>query len=48
MSFIDGVVLINFLIMVGFLVAIPWAVRADRADAHLLHRQGCPDCEDLS
>lgn len=27
---------------------IPWAIRADHADAHLLHRPNsdCPECEE--
>jgi hypothetical protein len=25
---------------------IPWAVRADGADYHLIHRSDCADCED--
>lgn len=30
----------------GFLAAIPWAIRADRADAHLLHKPGtCNVCD---
>ncbi len=30
----------------AFLAAafIPWAVRADRADAHLIHLTGCVEC----
>ncbi|WNT44951.1 hypothetical protein SEA_ABBYDAISY_56 [Arthrobacter phage AbbyDaisy] len=31
-----------------FLVAIPWALRRDYSDAHLLHSpdSGCVECED--
>lgn len=25
-------------------VSIPWAIRADRADAHAIHNRGCVDC----
>lgn len=25
-------------------VSIPWAARADRADAHMIHNAGCVDC----
>ncbi|WP_457948263.1 hypothetical protein ACTAQI_20160 [Pseudarthrobacter sp. alpha12b] len=36
--------LMCLVLFVGFGVAIPWAIRADRADAHLAHRPGaCPD-----
>jgi hypothetical protein len=37
-------VLILLLGTVAVGVAIPWAVRADRADAHLIHLANCPDC----
>jgi hypothetical protein len=29
---------------VGAGVAIPWALRADRADAHTLHIANCAEC----
>ena len=34
------------ILLIGFAVAIPWALRADRADYHLLHgpNDGCPEC----
>ena len=33
-------------LMVGFAVAIPWAVRNDRADLHLAHKPGsCRECD---
>jgi len=40
-------VLLCLVLCVGFGVAIPWAVRADRADAHLLHKpgSGCVECD---
>lgn len=27
-------------------VFIPWAIRNDRAEAHLLHTAGCSDCDE--
>lgn len=43
-------VLICLILMCYFGAAIPWAIRADRADAHLLHHpnSNCPECEDPS
>lgn len=40
--------LICFVLCIGFAVAIPWALRQDRSDAHLLHRpgSGCAECEE--
>ena len=33
-------------LLVGFAVAIPWAVRNDRADLHLAHKPGaCRECD---
>jgi|GEM_PF-3364590 len=29
-----------------FAALFPWAVTADRADAHLIHRDNCPECEE--
>lgn len=37
----------TFLLLIGAIscaVAIPWAIRADRADAHLIHNPVCTDC----
>jgi hypothetical protein len=40
-------VLLCLVLMVGFGVAIPPAMRADRYDEyHLIHRNNCPDCEE--
>ncbi|UDL14885.1 membrane protein [Arthrobacter phage Sarge] len=41
-------ILISLVLCIGFGVAIPWALRADYADAHLLHgpNSGCPECGD--
>jgi hypothetical protein len=35
-------------LFIGFAVAIPWAIRNDRADWHLLHgpADGCLECAD--
>lgn len=43
----NGLVLLVMVTAIGFLVAIPWAIRADHADVHLMHRagSGCRDCE---
>ena len=42
-----GVVLCTVL-AAGFLTAIPYAIRADHRDAHLLHKPGtCNDCDHL-
>ena len=39
------------LLLAGAVIAaafIPWAIRADRADAHLIHKPGtCDECENL-
>lgn len=41
-------ILLCLVLMVAFGTAIPWAIRADRADSHLLHKPGtCTECEDL-
>ena len=43
----NATVLVCLVLCVAFAVAIPWAVRADRADAHTLHKPGtCPECEE--
>jgi hypothetical protein len=44
----NGLVLLVMVMAIGFLVSIPWAIRADHAEAHLMHREGsgCRDCED--
>jgi hypothetical protein len=36
------------ILLIAFAVAIPWALRLDRADAHLQHRpgSGCLECEE--
>ena len=40
--------LMCLVMFIGFAVAIPWAIKADRADAHLLHKPGtCTECENL-
>lgn len=39
-------ILVCLVLMVCFAVAIPYAVRADREDAHLMHRPGCPECDE--
>lgn len=41
-------VLICLVLMIAFATAIPWAIRADRVDAHLLHHpnSNCPECEE--
>ncbi|WP_157731814.1 hypothetical protein [Arthrobacter sp. YN] len=46
----NGLIFLNAILALGFLLAIPWAIRADHADVHLMHRagSGCRDCEDLS
>ena len=46
----NGLILFNAILGLGFLIAIPWAIRADHADVHLMHKQGsgCRDCEDRS
>lgn len=37
-------ILLCIVLAAGFLAHIPWAFRADRADAHLMHEPGkCPD-----
>ena len=35
-------------LMVGFAVAIPWALRMDRADFHMAHTResNCVECEE--
>ena len=40
-------VLLCLVLCICFGVAIPWAIRADQRDAHLLHRpgSGCPECD---
>jgi hypothetical protein len=41
-------ILLCVVLMVGFGVAIPWAIRADNSDAHLLHKPGtCVECDQL-
>lgn len=44
----NGLFLLVLVMAIGCLVSIPWAIRADHADVHLLHRagSGCRDCED--
>lgn len=42
-------ILLCIVLAAGFLASIPWAIRADRADAHMMHEPGkCPDgaCDD--
>ena len=39
-------ILLCILLASGFAAAIPWAIAADRADAHLIHRTNCPECEE--
>jgi hypothetical protein len=36
-------------LLVGFAVAIPWAIRNDRAGFHMAHTResGCAQCEEL-
>jgi hypothetical protein len=39
-------ILLCVVLAAGFLAAIPAAFRADRADAHLLHKPGqCAECD---
>jgi hypothetical protein len=35
-------------LLVGFAVAIPWALRMDRADFHLMHTRetSCVECDE--
>ena len=40
-------ILLCIVLAAGFLAAIPAAWRADRADAHLLHKPGdCIECDE--
>ena len=46
----NGLVVLCAVMALGFLISIPWAIKADHADVHLMHKQGsgCRDCEDRS
>jgi len=39
-------VFVCMVLLLGFAVCIPWAVRLDRADQHTIHRPGtCGECD---